>query len=254
MEDQIPGLNTIQSKGRGAPEKEPGVKPAGEGARVSTVTTVEGLLLPVALAGGATASGIESAAFRTAIGVLTGFKVSKDAGTAANPAGAALFLLPQPFGMLPERFFMQKPRVPGTRVHVDLFFTAEQQLERMGDRRREEARIAQRAELARLLPDLTEEELLTLATRRDLQRRFVQFVPGAEIDALIQRERNERTREQAGAASDAEKRFGEVVIFDIGPPLNVSGIDLEDKHPLILDALRVLASLQEFMRGNPPDP
>jgi hypothetical protein len=250
----IPGLNSIQELGRGTPRKVPEVKPAAEGAKVTTVTTLEGLLLPIALAGGATAVGVESQAFKMAIGVTTGFKLAATPGASPNPAGAALFLLPQPIGMLPERFFMSKPRIPGTRIFIDPLYTLDHELERLGDARREAARVAQIRALDKVLPDLTDEELLTLATDTRLHSQFLPFVGTNTVQAHVAHERALRRAEDAALGGPSTG------VPSDGPNFVNVFLLSEQLAALATGDLATGVVLQTFLdadtmnRENPPDP
>lgn len=256
-ETDVPGLDPIREKGRGArPAPDISKPPTRGAAALAQKDTLDKLLVPVAAAAGALYKP-ESFFGQKAMTFLTGFKVG-EAGALANKftPGALLFLGPEPIGMLPERFFMKKPQIPGTNIYLDPLHNAAKYLERRDQRKRSDAGEAQLAALQELLPQLTIDQLYTLRLDRSLQRRHIGFADPRAVEDAIHQEIEARrvVQHQADAIALGQQRGAEslvALLFVTGVSLNaVSGAPnvtaaIGDLFPSVAGNLSVLsASIQ----------
>lgn len=170
-----------------------GIKPATppdtnktkQAAKFQRIEDVKGVLAPA----GAVAAVFltpESVIGRKALHFLTGFKAAEGAELANKIGpGAIGFLAPEPIGLLPERFFMDKPRVPGTGIYLDPLHNATHYLERRDQDKREAAGRAQVNVLREALPQLTTESLALVLNSPELRSEFLAFAPPKQVDAVI---------------------------------------------------------------------
>lgn len=215
------------------------------------------LLLPVA-AVAAVFYVPESFLGKKALTLLTGFKAG-EAGALSNKVGpgALLFLAPEPLGVLPERFFSEKPKLPGTNVYLDPLYNYTRYSVRKEDRKRTAAGEAQRAELERILPTFPTENVSHILNNSDLRKEFIGFVDARVLDSILLQELQRRraaeplTPEQAAAAAAARanedrERFQELAVsFAVGDFYQVAAV---------AGYLQSQAALSAPTAGNPLDP
>lgn len=225
------------------------VKAAGAGAKpVQPITGLENpqiigrlkpisqALLPASIAAGAGGSVTGTFVERKGIELITGLKIVGEAGAAKlAPAVGSLFF-PAPIGVLPERFFQGKPRIPGTQIYFDPLYTIERQIEKHEADRRHSAAVAQEIAFTNLVEDLSDDDLKALARREDLKRQYLTFIPSREVDAIIRAELEIRRQEQiaAGKALYAAARARRLAS---GQPYYLDDIGPDD-----------------LLAANPPDP
>lgn len=161
------------------------------------------LLLPVA-AVAAVFYVPESFLGKKALTLLTGFKAG-EAGALSNKVGpgALLFLAPEPLGVLPERFFSEKPKLPGTNVYLDPLYNYTRYSVRKEDRKRVAAGEAQRAELERILPTFPTENVAHILNNSDLRKEFVGFVDARVLDSIL---RNELEKRRSAESNTPEQQ------------------------------------------------
>jgi hypothetical protein len=167
------------------------------GAAAVAAADAEKLLLPIAAAAAAVVKP-DSFIGKKALTLATGFKVTEAAGQVNKPTpGALLFLLPEPLGALPERFFMSKPHVPGTNVYLDPTYNYTRYRNRREDEERAAARAAQSEALKVVVPMLTSDQLALVLNSSDLRGRYLHFADPREVDRILLDELQRRRREGA---------------------------------------------------------
>lgn len=233
MADDIPGLNDLQAN---TPEvRRP--RPIGqEGRSVLKVTQIEELpqvALPALLALAAATRGGDSKAFELAIKATTGIK-PLPGGSAVTPL-AVMNIAPQPIGMLPERFFMGKPQVPGTNLYLDPVYTFNQYRGRRRQREYDAVAADFRESFIVVLPLLRDEDLVNLFTQTDLRRENIPLIQPRDAHDILfaEIERRRVIRERAEALARAQR---------IARGEGVPGVDFPDEFA------------DEFFANNPPDP
>lgn len=204
---------------------------------MSAARDLGGIAVPAAIVIGAAAGGFESGIAQKGIHIATGFKVPAGGGTAVPTPFAALFLAPQPIGMLPERFFMSKPQIPGTRIFLDPLHNVNVQTTRIGDDRRTAARIAQTRGLQVLLEDLTDDELSRLLLNRGGERSAISFVDPRRASELLHAEldqrKTQRDTQEAVARFAAERRTESLLGGPIGVGLEIQAM-LAARSPVVV--------------------
>lgn len=188
MADPIPGLNDVQSADRGHKPPKP-ITPSGPGVKVSTVgDDLSNVALPfsIVLGGLILAEKTENKALELAAKIVTGLKPPPVAGEAPGlTPGAILLILPQPLGVLPERFFMGKPRVPGTQIYLDPIYTGKKFFERREQRHADEARQEQTQKFLEAIPKLTADQLSELLRSRELRAQYLTLLDARFVDEVL---------------------------------------------------------------------
>lgn len=230
-----PPFNGPGIPGQDAKPVEP-LKPPGESGKITTFQETSTYLYAGLLGIAAAARGGESFAVRKFVEVLTGFKLAKTAGGDPIPTPFAVMnLLPQPLGMLPERFFMGKPRVPGTNVYVDPLHNVTRQLEKRRNDKRAIANENQQAALRQFLPTFTDADLNALLQNPDLKKEYITFVAPDLVDQIVIQELRRREADRDYAA--AVERYQRVPTT---PEEEARSFGFQ--------------SLQDFFAANQPDP
>lgn len=238
----VPGLDPIQGLGKGVkPPADPAAKPARGLPGGAQTEELEKLLVPATAAAGAVLKP-EGLLGKKLLTIATGFKVG-EAGAAINKPtpGVAMFLLPEPLGVLPERFFMAKPRVPGTRVYLDPLYNFERYQNQREQRLRAAAGAAQLNALQELVPGLTTDQLRTLRLDSELQRRTLTFADPRAVDSVLQREldvrRGEHERADATALAAARPQ----------DPFATRALVAEAVASALTGDVQLLVSLRDFI-------
>ncbi len=188
-------LDPVSAAGKGAPPIPPPPKPPTKGAsRVAEAESLSKALVPVSLAVGASLKP-ESFLAKKALAFSTGFKVG-EAGELFNrlTPGAAMFLAPEPIGLLPERFFMGKPRIPGTNVYVDPLYNYTRYRGRKDDEKRAAAGAAQIDALKQLVPTLTTEQLSGILGNSEVRAASIAYADPRVVDSVLLGELEARRR------------------------------------------------------------
>lgn len=189
----VPGLNPIGEVNTFAPASPKPDKPPTKGAAaLQEIDTLQKLLVPVTAAAGAVLKP-ESFLGQKALTLLTGFKVGETEGAFNKlTPGAAMFLAPEPIGLLPERGFQSKPRIPGTKVYLDPMYNYTRYDERKKAERREDVGSVQLKLLNELLPQLTTDQLSTLKFDQGLRQRSLTYIPPRFVDQTLDAELEKR--------------------------------------------------------------
>lgn len=271
----------------------PAVPPQGTEARAAlakarTTEDLGKLLAPISIAGGL-ALKPESFLGKKALTFLTGFKVTEvgEMGNKMTP-GVGMFLAPEPLGLLPERFFQRKPRVPGTNIFLDPMYNLKRYEDRKASERREDVGSVQIKLLGELVPTLTDEQLYELRSNKELQRKHITYADPFAVDAILQKEVQQRqavarlnTGDGPIAIADGNREFAEHLVgtavggFLSGDPQLLAALpgyltpDLlaaargeqpvrfVDGKPIAPDENQEIAHATEVDRmfaANPPDP
>jgi len=187
MDPLPPGLFQAGQLGRGARPAQP-LAPPPDPRVIGALKPANQVATPAILAAGTAAQVETPFVVRKLIEFGVGLKITNTSSTAIVTPGAVLILAPQPLGMLPEQFFMGKPRVPGTQFYLDPFYTFSRQRERLRQRDRDAAQVSQNIAFQNLLEDLTDDELRLIARSSDLKSKYLAFLDPRSVDQQIRDE------------------------------------------------------------------
>lgn len=237
MPPPLEGLNPLQ--GNSALEHRPKpIEPQSEGKPIARAVSDPRTLTIVTAAGLAIlATNTDTKVGQMAFKGLTGFKPPpiNEQGIVKPTPFALLLLAPQPIGLLPERFFQGKPRIPGTNLFADPIFTATEFKRRRDQRKFESAQEEFREGFKELLPTIPEDDLRKLFIQSDLKAEHLAPLQPFDADALIRAELDRR-RQQLDDMRARERQQR----IDAGTA--VPGVDFIDEFP------------DRFFADNPADP
>lgn len=219
------------------------VKPPGPiigpqpGLKASTIDSLNGVAVAAALGVGASVSGENSKAYQGFVKFFSGFKVPTPTAEGGVPTPFAVgFILPQPIGALPQRFFQGKPQIPFTGIYFDPLYNVERQLDKIDQRQQRAAGASQRIQFANLLEDLTEDELRLLLLKPDLKRQYLAFLSPRDVDRQLLEELHKRKAKRD--LEEGQQRY----------------LEAQAESDVIRRAIIFVLTIDALFAANPPDP